>query len=654
MAVVIQKGLATAMLVVAVLPLTKGIFYLPGVAPRSYEKGESVRLFVNKLTSTKTQIPYDYYSLPFCHPSKIQGESENLGEVLVGDRIEKNTLYELNFKVQAPCQTACRVLLDKQKKDKFIKAIDQEYRAHWIVDNLPVAVKAHNDLRPDDAFFIRGFPVGGIQDKKHFLFNHIRLMIKYHEERNDVPTEGGGGIRRSLTSRIVGFLVEPYSVRHKYEGTWPTAEAEVKNMKYSTCSTAAPVTNRQDSLMTLEDNDEVIFTYDVEWIEDKATPWAHRWDLYLKGNPDDKIHWFSITNSTMIVFFLAGMVAMILVRALHRDISRYNESTAAEDAKEEYGWKLVHADVFRPPQTMPTVFAAMVGSGVHLLVMTFVTLVFALLGFLSPANRGSLVTAFVLLFVFLSSFAGYASSRIYKMFRGTDFKRNTLVTAFLFPGVVFSIFLALNAAVAARGSTLALPVGYFFLLIFLWFGISVPLVFVGSYFGYKKPAIEHPVRTNIIARGVPPQPWYMHPALVIIFSGILPFGAVSVELFFIMTALWLHQFYYIFGFLFLAVLILVATCAEMTIVMTYFQICNEDYRWWWRSFLCSGSCALYIFLYSIWYLAKELQIDEKVGMMLYFGHMTVFTFTFFLLTGAIGFYAAFWFNHRIYSSIKVD
>lgn len=43
------------------------------------------------------------------------------------------------------------------------------------------------------------------------------------------------------------------------------------------------------------------------------------------------------------------------------------------------------------------------------------------------------------------------------------------------------------------------------------------------------------------------QPWYMHPLLVVIFSGILPFGAVSVELFFIMSALWLHQFYYIFG-----------------------------------------------------------------------------------------------------------
>ena len=39
----------------------------------------------------------------------------------------------------------------------------------------------------------------------------------------------------------------------------------------------------------------------------------------------------------------------------------------------------------------------------------------------------------------------------------------------------------------------------------LWFGISVPLVFVGSYFGYKKPAPDDPVRTNKIPRQIPEQ-----------------------------------------------------------------------------------------------------------------------------------------------------
>ena len=47
---------------------------------------------VNKLTSTKTQLPYSYYSLPYCGPGKIVDSAENLGEVLRGDRIE-NSLY---------------------------------------------------------------------------------------------------------------------------------------------------------------------------------------------------------------------------------------------------------------------------------------------------------------------------------------------------------------------------------------------------------------------------------------------------------------------------------------------------------------------------------------------------------------------------------
>ena len=45
---------------------------------------------VNKLSSTKTQLPYEYYSLPFCRPPFIINSAENLGEVLRGDRIENS------------------------------------------------------------------------------------------------------------------------------------------------------------------------------------------------------------------------------------------------------------------------------------------------------------------------------------------------------------------------------------------------------------------------------------------------------------------------------------------------------------------------------------------------------------------------------------
>ena len=38
-----------------------------------------------------------------------------------------------------------------------------------------------------------------------------------------------------------------------------------------------------------------------------------------------QVHWFSIMNSVLIVLFLAFMVAMILLRTLNRDISKYNK-----------------------------------------------------------------------------------------------------------------------------------------------------------------------------------------------------------------------------------------------------------------------------------------------------------------------------------------
>lgn len=43
-------------------------FYVPGVRPISFKDGDAVPLKVNALTSTHTQIPRDYYRLPFCKP----------------------------------------------------------------------------------------------------------------------------------------------------------------------------------------------------------------------------------------------------------------------------------------------------------------------------------------------------------------------------------------------------------------------------------------------------------------------------------------------------------------------------------------------------------------------------------------------------------
>jgi len=618
---------------------------LPGVQPNEFEDEEGVTLKANKVTSMKTPIVYDYYDLPFCKRRKTKSKAENLGERLSGDSLTASP-YELKMKQDQVCQILCRKVHKKSEISMFKSMIDQEYRVHWLLDSLPVAVR--ND---ELGYVTRGYPVGFVNSAasgesssskkkhQHYLFNHVRIVVRYSEE----PSEFDG-------ARIVGFEVVPFSIKHEYDSD--PASFDKDKTELSTCNKFHPAKYDVDKFQSVEMADEeIIYTYDVKW-EKSDTRWSHRWDVYLKGNPDDEIHYFAIVNSLMIVLFLSGVVAMIMFRTLHKDISSYNEMQTLEEAQEESGWKLVHGDIFRPPSTLPMVLAVLAGTGLQIMAMLVCTMICALFGLTSPSNRGGLVTTLLLLYVFMGSVAGYASARVYRLFNGKQWKQSTLLTATLYPGSMGLIFLAINTFVAIHGSSTASPLTTLLALIMLWFGVSTPLVFIGSYFGFRKENIEVPVRTNQICRHIPEQVWYTHPAFAIALGGVLPFGAVVIELYFIMSAMWLHQLYVVFGFLFIVLLILIITCAEITIVMCYFQLCNEDYRWWWRSFLSSGSSGGYLLLYSAWYYFSKLKIEGLVPTVLYFAYMSMAALTFTVLTGSIGFFACLWFTRRIYSAIK--
>merc|ERR1719254_75895 len=132
----------------------------------------------------------------------------------------------------------------------------------------------------------------------------------------------------------------------------------------------------------------------------------------------------------------------------------------------------------------------------------------------------------MLLYTFMGIAAGYVYSRMYKMFMGVDWKATTLLCAFLYPGIFFTIFFVLNLFIWGQKSSGAVPFTTMLALMALWFGISVPLAFLGAYFGFRKSTIELPVRTNQIPRQIPAQPWYVHPIITMLIGGVLPFGAV--------------------------------------------------------------------------------------------------------------------------------
>ncbi|KAM7252562.1 hypothetical protein ACFE04_008071 [Oxalis oulophora] len=615
-------------------------FYLPSVAPHDFQKGDSLTVKVNKLTSVKTHLPYSYYSLPYCHPDHIFDSTENLGQVLLGDRIH-NSPYVFKMGEPQMCNIVCRIVLDNKTSKALKSKIDDEYKVNMILDNLPLVIPilGWNFDQDNSLVYEHGFHVGlkghyaGTQDDKYFIHNHLAFTVKYHKDE------------QSDAARIVGFEVEPFSIKHEYEydGQWTRLTSCDHHAKRVVTSNEVP--------QEVDDKKEIIYTYDVKF-QESVIKWASRWDTYLLTAYNDQTHWFSIVYSLMIALFLLGMVA-IMLRFVYHDISKYNLLETQEEAQEETGWKLVHGDVFRPP-TNSDLLCVYVGTGVQFLGMTLVTLIFAVLGFLSPSNRGGLITAMLLLWAFMGIFAGYTSSCLYKMFKGTEWKRIALKTAFTIPGGLFAIFLVLNTLMWGKKSSGAIPIGSMFLLVFLWFGISVPLVYLGSYMGFKKPIIEDPLKTNEIPREIPEQAWYRTLAFSILIGGLLPFGAMFIELFCILTAIWLQQFYYTFGFLFIVFVILIITCAEITVVLCYFQLCCEDYLWWWRSYLTSGSSALYLFMYAAFYFYAYLEITKPVSGMLYFGYMLIASYAFFVMTGTIGFYACLLFTRLIYSSVKID
>ena len=618
-----------------------------------------VKLKVNKMTSTKTLLPVDYYRLPFCHPvGGPKMDNENLGEFLAGDRIESSP-YVLKMKTDMYCEQLCISNVGRSEQrgvspNKAVRAIRNNYHNNWIVDNLPAASRIEDDTIITTRYW-QGFPVGFVASdtKKAYIHNHVNIEIMYHPVETEVNKY-----------RIVSFTVEPFSIKHEFEPS-DDDEENSKSAKFgnpiASCDSKRKTKVHTDyNMITAQGSEpqlasgQVLFTYDVAWVENKDLKWASRWDNYLRMDNaiQAKVHWLSIANSLVIVVVFSAMIAA----NLSCDFARYNK-LATDDEKaedlEEFGWKLVHADVFRPPAFSPLLLSVACGTGAQILCMSFLTIIFSAMGFLSAANRGALLMAQLYLYALMGGVAGYVTARMYKTFKGQSWQKATTWTALGFPGVAFTLFFIWDLMALAHGSTYAVPYTTMVYLLFLWFGISTPLVFFGAHFGYKQDAIEFPVNTSSIPRQIPDQRWFMGIPFTLAIGGILPFGTCFVELYFILSSVWMDQYYNVFGFLLLVYFILIITCAEITVFLCYFQLRGENYHWWWRSFCNAGSTAVYVFFYSFIYF-KELEADSVTAYVLYFGYMGLVCFGLFLMTGFIGVSSSLWFNKTIYSSIKID
>ncbi|KAG9132545.1 hypothetical protein Leryth_008477 [Lithospermum erythrorhizon] len=497
-----------------------------------YQPDDPVTLWVNKVGPyNNPQETYNYYSLPFCHPGgKLAHKWGGLGEVLGGNELIDSTI-DIKFQKNVDKSTICELDLDEAKIKQFKGAIENSYWFEFFMDDLPLWGFV-GELHPDRN-----------SDNKHVLYTHKSIIVKFNKDQI---------IHVNLT---------------------------------------------QENPKPLEVGRQLEMTYSVKWIPTDIA-FARRFDVYL-DYPffEHQIHWFSIFNSFMMVIFLTGLVSMILMRTLRNDYAKYAREdddleTLERDVSEESGWKLVHGDVFRSPRNL-VLLSAVVGTGSQLALLVLLVILLAIVGMLY-VGRGSIVTTFIVCYALTSFISGYVSGGMYSRNGGKSWIKSMILTASLFPFLCFGIGFALNTVAIFYGSLAAIPFGTMVVVFVIWAFISFPLALLGTVVGRNwSGAPNNPCRVKTIPRPIPEKKWYLTQSVVSLMGGLLPFGSIFIEMYFVFTSFWNYKVYYVYGFMLLVFVILIIVTVCVTIVGTYFLLNAENYHWQWTSFFSAASTAVY-------------------------------------------------------------
>ena len=114
-----------------------------------------------------------------------------------------------------------------------------------------------------------------------------------------------------------------------------------------------------------------------------------------------------------------------------------------------------------------------------------------------------------------------------------------LPPALPFAGLCFGIAFALNTIALCYHSLAAVPFGYILAVVLLWSFIAFPLCLVGTVVGRNWNAVPNfPCRVKRIPSPVPERAWYLRPWAISLAGGLLPFGSIFIEMYFIFTSFW--------------------------------------------------------------------------------------------------------------------
>lgn len=315
----------------------------------------------------------------------------------------------------------------------------------------------------------------------------------------------------------------------------------------------------------------------------------------------------------------------------------------------QVGWEKIRGDVFRQPE-FGQILAVVTGIGAQVTLGTLVFLLEIVCFFSNQVMRPLTMTIGLVSLAASGVANGFMTARFLKFFKSGEWKDAACLSVVMFPSYMFILFVANDFVEIASGSSDAVPLARGIGWSLAWLALDVPLSTYGAYKGFT-------MRLNFEAdvaavKGSEPKkmPLYLRGYVACPIASLAIFMLVIVELNSLMDSFWGGMYLYaLFGFLFIVFICLVCVTAMLSIVQTYWLLCNQNFNWWWRAYLTGALSGVWFFAYALYYLFVREDYSLLSSDIVYILHMLAASACFGSMCGAISLFASYKFVERIYT-----
>eukprot|EP00980_Cylindrotheca_fusiformis_P014322 scaffold3821_cov127-Cylindrotheca_fusiformis.AAC.12 len=620
-----------------------------------YLGNEPIPTWILPLTSPSTQLPLPYDTSLFCDTAEENeaARQKKPSRWIIGDNPVLRSPLHVNVSLNDyGYKFLCNKTLTEQSSSDLKYLISNRYHQNVIIDDGLPPVLVHVDGNWIQHGYQRGVPVG-LRSRSNasvlYVLNHWNICVDVHQ------------------GEIIGFLIDPISIDRRWlDSLHPDQDADLMRIQR----------RFEIPQQKVEANETIVYTYAIT-IRPTLKPWSSRWQPFLNGFPiSDQFHVYSIMNSVFVLVMLSVVLIVTWVRRLKQS-SKLGQPLLPEEKEEsnsdrEKGlccrpkkgayqkWRLLHGDVFRPPSFSPISLAIACGTGAQLLSSTLFVCALCFLGIITPIYKGTFFVGPVLSYTFVGSWiGGFVTSIVYQQVQldtsNIERKRMAvLCTALLCPGVIFLFFLLLNEWARAVNSTMARPIyPDILLLIILWLCVFVPMTQRGAEAGFRLGIAPFPVETSNEVRDIPKGRKLRRNFAFFLSSGIIVFGVFHVENYFLIQHFFGGYYSDSYGYVTIAICMMIAASACVSMMQTFWQLSVENHRWWWSSFGNGASVGVFAWM-SYCYSFARLDLSHGgsfFAYVLYFGATLIVSVGISLAFGCVSFCSSLHFNRGLYTTM---